>query len=868
MPNQLFIPFKKTTEVPIRQQAREYIRANHTDTHPDAFKWDYNRWEALRKDATSCTVHVDSLKIVSSYHAQLIYILTKLPNDIGLDIPYTPVFKSAASPHTLPNLTYERAAVLFNLAALYSQLASAEDRSNPNGLKQMISHSQYAAGTLSYLKSSAIPKLKESISPADMPLDLTEPFISSLEALMLAQAQEGVWQKAVFDNYKNGIIAKLAAKVANYYGDAMKHLKDAPVIVQRSLPSGWLAHLETKQLHFEAAAQFRKSVDELEANKYGLELARLNQALTLAKRGHDVARKGSVAPTVVSDIKSLLDTLQKNVTRAERDNDLIYHEDVPSTASLPPIIEVSMVYPVISAELSDPKSAIEDNAVIFSELVAYGARIAIGERSHLSTISAGIRSLTVGHKKYTRTAGRTGSKRKSWTARSGSMTSRQGRWMPFMGDVICELLMSESPPLIGSVCSTLRSLNLPSALEALERPVGLPPSLLRKAEEVRREEGPARVETSIENVQKLAQHNSELLNQALDFLDQEAEEDEVLQAGLPSLRLASQEANKELVTKAERYRAILKQASDSDKVVRDKWDEWEANITELTWSELDLEAAVPSSTVSLTSKPNNPAANVTLSHAQKLRGFLESLDGVQRERAQSVTRAKRQAQAEDITPRIVRAAAAVEQWTEVQPSMFEDVIDEALVKYDKYREDIEAGEQVQEVLLESITERHRLFIQSRKQDPSVTDRERALQSLDLAYHKYREITRNLDEGLQFYNDFGNILTQFRETCRDWTDRRRDEMQELTKTMHAVSLEDDQGPAAAPVAEKQIDEITAPATQVNHPTPRLSPLPSQTPPSRTPAFQLPPPDSDEWEAMALPPGPPSSRRPVAAPRRKG
>ena len=112
---------------------------------------------------------------------------------------------------------------------------------------------------------------------------------------------------------------------------------------------------------------------------------------------------------------------------------------------------------------------------------------------------------------------------------------------------------------------------------------------------------------------------------------------------------------------------------------------------------------MPSSTVSLTSKPNNPAANVTLSHAQKLRGFLESLDGVQRERAQSVTRAKRQAQAEDITPRIVRAAAAVEQWTEVQPSMFEDVIDEALVKYDKYREDIEAGEQVQEVLLESIT---------------------------------------------------------------------------------------------------------------------------------------------------------------------
>lgn len=36
----------------------------------------------------------------------------------------------------MPNLAYERAAVLFNLAALYSQLASSEDRSHPDGIKR------------------------------------------------------------------------------------------------------------------------------------------------------------------------------------------------------------------------------------------------------------------------------------------------------------------------------------------------------------------------------------------------------------------------------------------------------------------------------------------------------------------------------------------------------------------------------------------------------------------------------------------------------------------------------------------------------------------------------------------------------------
>ncbi len=57
---------------------------------------------------------------------------------IGLEIPYAPVFSSSALPETYNNLVYERAGVLFNLAALYSQLGAAEDRTTPHGLKQAI----------------------------------------------------------------------------------------------------------------------------------------------------------------------------------------------------------------------------------------------------------------------------------------------------------------------------------------------------------------------------------------------------------------------------------------------------------------------------------------------------------------------------------------------------------------------------------------------------------------------------------------------------------------------------------------------------------------------------------------------------------
>jgi programmed cell death 6-interacting protein len=59
----------------------------------------------------------------------------------------------------------------------------------------------------------------------------------------------------------------------------------------------------------------------------------------------------------------------------------------------------------------------------------------------------------------------------------------------------------------------LRALNLPSSLEALEGSVGLPPSLLKKAEEVRLEDGPRRIEQSVADVKSLARRNVTILDQ-------------------------------------------------------------------------------------------------------------------------------------------------------------------------------------------------------------------------------------------------------------------------------------------------------------------------------------------------------------------
>jgi len=58
-------------------------------------------------------------------------------------------------------------------------------------------HLKNAAGVLAFLSTSALPRLGPSVDSENTPLDLTEDFVKSLEWLMLAQAQECVWQCAV-----------------------------------------------------------------------------------------------------------------------------------------------------------------------------------------------------------------------------------------------------------------------------------------------------------------------------------------------------------------------------------------------------------------------------------------------------------------------------------------------------------------------------------------------------------------------------------------------------------------------------------------------------------------------------------------------
>ncbi|KAG9103109.1 pH-response regulator protein palA/rim20 [Ceratobasidium sp. 370] len=821
MPNQLHIPFKTTSPAQIRDAVESYIEFNHTDAHPDAFKWDISRWCELRKEGVGGYVHVNRVEAALLYHAHLVLLLTKFPMNIGLTLTYEPAFSSIARRTcSADDLNLERACVLFNLAALYSQLGTAGGRNNTEDIKVVAANFQNAAGVLQYLSKEVVPSLASSLGQTTtMPSELTEPALKSLELLMLAQAQECFWQKASMESYKDGTLSKLAKQVSIHYENS---LSAATILSPSPFPQEWLNHITLKKHHFEGVAQFRQSRSDLHTHKYGIELGRLKLAQSEVKQGLDRASRG-VAKAVIDDMKvttSLSKTLETNLARAQKDNDLIYHQTVPPESTLPPIVGANMVQSIISNKLQNPSLMVGDTEnALFSGLVAYGVRMAVEV-----------------------------------------YIDRRENW-------IKEEVEGKAKELDTEITRLLQKLNLPGSLDALDKPAGVPPSLLRRSEEIRAMGGVESLQQQIEEAQAIGSSASGILEEAFDILDTETAEDETFLSQLPegsvpavtdSGYLNSQIANQELTAKANGYRQILDNAAASDALVRSKWEEWEQNVEVLGSEPDEMERLIPSHTTTA----NSTEATQAHTYARAIRAGLEHLDDLRSARARCIESARQRANTDDIKPRIMREAAGLARWVEVKPEMFEGTIEEELGKFDRYRDSVEEGREKQGDELARVEHLTGLLIQARTDDPILKQREAALQSLDLAYHRYLEVLSNVTEGAK--------LSRPRSPSKKAKPKGKSRARNEDGVQQPVAE-----PEPKPIAKIQTQpqakdtsqarpqqELQTPVEASPSPPPRepVSPAPAISAPSSS--FKLPAPGSSEWEEFELPsPLAPAPRKPT-------
>ena len=130
---------------------------------------------------------------------------------------------------------------------------------------------------------------------------------------------------------------------------------------------------------------------------------------------------------------------------------------------------------------------------------------------------------------------------------------------------------------------------------------------------------------------------------------------------------------------------------------------------------------------------------------------------------------------------MLREAARLEReypMQKIEAAQFENFFERRLEIYstDKKRVVEEATEQ--DNLLKRVQEANAAFLVARKGDTSTKQREQALQSLENAYFKYKEIISNLEAGRKFYNDLAKIVSAFRDECRNFAYQRRAEAAQM------------------------------------------------------------------------------------------
>lgn len=104
--------------------------------------------------------------------------------------------------------------------------------------------------------------------------------------------------------------------------------------------------------------------------------------------------------------------------------------------------------------------------------------------------------------------------------------------------------------------------------------------------------------------------------------------------------------------------------------------------------------------------------------------------------------------------------------------MFENLFEDRLERYHEDQMVISREKESQSQLVAKIQEANAAFTTARRGDTSTKEREQALQRLENAYFKYKEIVSNLNTGRKFYNDLATIVTRFTDDCRNFAYQRR------------------------------------------------------------------------------------------------
>lgn len=402
-------------------------------------------------------------------------------------------------------------------------------------------------------------------------------------------------------------------------------------------------------------------------------------------------------------------------------------------------------------------------------------------------------------------------------------------------------IVEELEILTTKIHDTLRSLNLPGSLQALEKPLGLPPTLTSHAEEIRQADALNRLQRSFSDTAKLKASDDAIFAEGRELLQAEASENERLMMKYGTdrwSRIDSKSAAPKLYSQVGEIDGYLKSAANSDQLVISKFRECEDMLRILSSSDRDIGNFVPSSR--RVAVPPQLEGEVS-----KLRNSLNEVSRLESRRRRKIEALREKAKKDDISTSILTEAARLEREYPNQmiaPAQFENFFEQRLQKYDADLAALTSEAEEQDKLVLQLENANASFVAARKGDSSSREREVALQKLENAYFKYKEIVSNLEVGRKFYNDLAKIVGRFRDGVKSFVYERREEAMRMESYVPPIPVSFSPVPLAhrrVAITNKHQSDLSLPplsSLNLRQDTPTQKPRTYNAPPASTPSHR--------------------------------
>ncbi|OAD52287.1 Protein diaphanous [Eufriesea mexicana] len=240
---------KETKDIDFRDPFKDFILEHYSEdggNYEEAIADLMETRQATRTPTRDAT----GIALLLRYYNQLYFVERRFfPPDRSLGIYFEWFDSLTGVPSCQRTVAFEKASILFNAAALYTQLAAKQDRLSTRGLDQAIDAFLRAAGTFRYIH--------ENFTNAPS-MDLGPDMLEMLVQLMLAQARECLFEKLELQS-KDGRnidvcldLAQEASQVAAVYSDVHGLISREPV--RDYVPETWISLIMVKREHHLALA--------------------------------------------------------------------------------------------------------------------------------------------------------------------------------------------------------------------------------------------------------------------------------------------------------------------------------------------------------------------------------------------------------------------------------------------------------------------------------------------------------------------------------------------------------------------------------------------------------------------------------------